>query len=89
MNQSRTANQWPTDPNEYEKTHLIGMGASAKVYIAKLRDGRECAVKLLDLESLIHDDVLDEIRKELQAMALCRHPNVISHYVSFHHKRQM
>ena len=30
----------------------------------------------------IFTDVLDEIRKELQAMALCRHPNIISHYVS-------
>ncbi|CAD7962309.1 unnamed protein product [Amoebophrya sp. A25] len=82
---------WPADPSAYEKTTLIGTGASAKVYIAKLKgeEKRTCALKILDLEALVHDDVLDEIRKELQAMALCRHPNVISHYVSFPYKRQM
>ncbi|CAD7926185.1 unnamed protein product [Amoebophrya sp. A120] len=88
MNASGGTN-WPSDPNAYEKTTLIGTGASAKVHIAKTNDNRICALKILDLEALVHDDVLDEIRKELQAMALCRHPNVISHYVSFPYKRQM
>jgi len=39
-------------PEAYEKTHVIGSGASAKVYIAKCQDGseRECALKILDLE---------------------------------------
>ena len=87
---SITEAPWPADPNEYEKTYLIGQGASARVHIAKnIRDGRKCAVKIMDLEALINDDLLDEIRKELQAMTLCRHPNVISHYVSFPYKHKM
>lgn len=71
MNASGGTN-WPVDPAEYEKTCIIGSGASAKVHIARTKDGRKCALKILDLEALVHDDVLDEIRKELQAMALCR-----------------
>ncbi|CAD7926186.1 unnamed protein product [Amoebophrya sp. A120] len=81
--------KWPSDPNAYEMTTLIGTGASARVHIARTNDNRTCALKILDLEALANDDVLDEIRKELQAMALCRHPNIISHYVSFPYKRQM
>lgn len=81
--------EWPADPAAYEKTHVIGSGASAKVVVAKLQDGRKCAVKILDLEALSHDNILDEIQKELIAMQQCRHPNILNHFVSFPHKMQM
>lgn len=81
---------WPTDPNSYENTHLIGSGSSAKVFIAKTPEGRRCAVKVLKLESQhVGDDCFEEIRKELQAMSQCRHPNIMQHYTSFPSRRQM
>eukprot|EP00397_Hematodinium_sp_SG-2012_P014652 GEMP01014900.1.p1 GENE.GEMP01014900.1~~GEMP01014900.1.p1 ORF type:complete len:332 (-),score=61.58 GEMP01014900.1:1689-2684(-) len=81
---------WPLAPNCYENTHLIGSGSSAKVFIAKVPDGRRCAVKILNLEAKqVVDDHFEEIRKELQAMSSCRHPNIMQHYTSFPSQRLM
>lgn len=81
---------WPKDSESYKQTYLIGSGSSAKVFIAHLPDGRQCAVKVLNLEAQqIGDDCFEEIRKELQAMSSCRHPNIMQHFTSFPFQRQM
>jgi serine/threonine-protein kinase OSR1/STK39 len=46
------------------------------------------AVKIIELEE-VADSSLEEIRRELQMMRMCRHENVIAYHVAFPAKRQM
>eukprot|EP00747_Dinoflagellata_sp_TGD_P167074 gnl/TRDRNA2_/TRDRNA2_190899_c0_seq1.p1 gnl/TRDRNA2_/TRDRNA2_190899_c0~~gnl/TRDRNA2_/TRDRNA2_190899_c0_seq1.p1 ORF type:complete len:346 (+),score=79.87 gnl/TRDRNA2_/TRDRNA2_190899_c0_seq1:126-1040(+) len=48
----------------------------------------EVAVKIIELEEFA-DSSLEEIRRELQMMRMCRHENVIAYHVAFPAKRQM
>jgi len=52
------------------------------------RMGTEVAVKIIELEEFA-DSSLEEIRRELQMMRMCRHENVIAYHVAFPAKRQM
>ena len=74
--------EWPTDPSSYELIGKIGHGAFATVWRAKTSDdGRECAVKVLNLDNI--DTNLSEIRREVHAMRLSSHPNVLTCYTAF------
>jgi serine/threonine-protein kinase OSR1/STK39 len=73
---------FPPDPNAYEILEEIGHGASAKVMRAVCKaNGKEVAVKVMDLVNGAPD--LEEIRKEIQAMSMCRHANLVSNECSF------
>ncbi|KAI9592028.1 kinase-like domain-containing protein [Syncephalis fuscata] len=64
---------WPT----------IGFGASAMVYAAIFKpDGRRVAVKIIDLDAFERTQI-DQLRREIQNLSLCRHPNVLRTYGSF------
>jgi serine/threonine-protein kinase OSR1/STK39 len=62
------------------------------VYKANVQDGpkkgTDVAVKVIELEEFA-DSSLEEIRRELQMMRMCRHENVITYHVAFPAKRQM
>ena len=73
--------EWPTGPESYEFIGKIGQGAFATVWKAKTREGRECAVKVLNLDHV--DSNLSEIRQEVQAMCLSAHPNVLTCCTAF------
>ena len=40
------------------------------------------AIKIVDMEAF-QDNAMDDIRKEINIMSSCKHPNVISYFVSF------
>jgi len=84
--------EWPNTSEGYELTARIGHGAFATVHKAVVRAGAkanaEVAVKIIELEEFA-DSSLEEIRRELQMMRMCRHNNVIAYHVAFPAKRQM
>mmetsp|Transcript_98665 Transcript_98665/g.318128 ORF Transcript_98665/g.318128 Transcript_98665/m.318128 type:complete len:353 (-) Transcript_98665:240-1298(-) len=86
------ASEWPNSSDGYDLTARIGHGAFATVHKAVVKTGSkaksEVAVKIIELEEFA-DSSLEEIRRELQMMRMCRHENVIAYHVAFPAKRQM
>jgi serine/threonine-protein kinase OSR1/STK39 len=87
-----TASEWPNNADGYQLTTRIGHGAFATVHKAIVKSGTkassEVAIKIIELEEFA-DSSLEEIRRELQMMRMCRHENVIAYHVAFPAKRQM
>jgi hypothetical protein len=71
--------------DDYDRIRTIGAGASASVYSAKFKPTQSIvAIKVVDLEeSNIEDSRLEALRKEIQIMALCRHPHLLEVFQSF------
>ncbi|KAG2499215.1 hypothetical protein HYH03_002795 [Edaphochlamys debaryana] len=79
---------WPTDASQYQILDDCGRGVSATVHRARcLPNGAECAVKLMNLESMNCD--LDEIIHEAQTMRMYNHPNILPLYCSFVHGQEL
>jgi len=83
---------WPNSSDGYNLVTRIGHGAFATVHKAIVKTGprenSEVAVKIIELEEFA-DSSLEEIRRELQMMRMCRHENVIAYHIAFPAKRQM
>lgn len=84
--------EWPNNSDGYDLLVRIGHGAFANVHRAVVKSGshagQEVAVKVIELEEFA-DSSLEEIRRELQMMRMCRHENVIAYHVAFPARRQM
>mmetsp|Transcript_159090 Transcript_159090/g.296392 ORF Transcript_159090/g.296392 Transcript_159090/m.296392 type:complete len:362 (-) Transcript_159090:202-1287(-) len=84
--------EWPNNADGYELVTRIGHGAFAEVHKARIKegkhDGTEVAIKIMELEESA-DSSLEEIRRELQMMRMCRHENIIVYYIAFPARRQM
>ena len=78
--------EFPTDEASYELDLPIGYGAFATVYKAKIvkgpRSDQFVAIKVIDLE-VLEGTTFDDIRRELQIMRMCVHPNVLTYHVAF------
>jgi len=78
--------QWPKTANGYQLKCPIGYGTFAVVHKAmcKKEDGaeEEVAVKVIDLEDC-SDSTFEELRREMSAMRLSRHDNVLQFHVAF------
>ncbi|RKP08652.1 kinase-like domain-containing protein, partial [Thamnocephalis sphaerospora] len=62
---------------------VAGYGASAVVHAAIFKlDGRKVAIKIIDLDAFERTQI-DQLRREIQNLSLCRHPNVLRVYGSF------
>merc|ERR1712137_204426 len=73
---------FPSTADAYELRHPIGKGATANVWHAYcVPQQKEVAIKIIDLENCPSN--LDDIRKEIQLMRLCSHPNLVSYRSSF------
>jgi len=84
--------EWPSSADGYELMTRIGYGAFAVVHKAVVKAGANAganvAVKMIDLEEFA-DSSMEEIRRELQTMRMCRHENLIAYHIAFPAKRQM
>ncbi|KAJ3134881.1 hypothetical protein HK101_004293 [Irineochytrium annulatum] len=68
---------------DYELGVPIGYGSSAIVCIARYRPtGRQVAIKIIDLD-MFERNQIDELRREIQIMALSKHPNLLPVHGSF------
>ncbi|GJJ73601.1 serine/threonine-protein kinase OSR1/STK39 [Entomortierella parvispora] len=65
------------NPEDYDVRNPIGYGSSAVVYDAYYKPlNKRVAIKVIDLD-MFERNQIDELRRETQVMALCKHPNVL------------
>jgi len=75
--------QYSMNTTDYEIGNPIGYGSSAVVYIAKYKPlNKNVAIKMIDLDQFERNQI-DELRREIQNMNLCRHPNLLPVFGSF------
>lgn len=81
-----TGHDFPTIADAYSLDMPIGYGAFATVYKAHIlegpRTGQSVAIKVIDLD-VLEGTTFDDIRRELQIMRMCVHPNVLTYHVAF------
>ncbi|KAF9426717.1 hypothetical protein BGZ94_006109 [Podila epigama] len=71
------------NPDDYDIRLPIGYGSSAVVYNAYYKPlNKRVAIKVIDLD-MFERNQIDELRRETQVMALCKHPNVIRVHGAF------
>ncbi|KAG0341282.1 hypothetical protein BG000_009630 [Podila horticola] len=65
------------NPEDYDIRLPIGYGSSAVVYNAYYKPlNKRVAIKVIDLD-MFERNQIDELRRETQVMALCKHANVL------------
>mmetsp|Transcript_11087 Transcript_11087/g.22096 ORF Transcript_11087/g.22096 Transcript_11087/m.22096 type:complete len:685 (-) Transcript_11087:1752-3806(-) len=73
---------YPSSASGYELTEQIGQGTTATVFRAWCAEvEEEVAVKIVDLEWF--QASLEDIWREIQAMSMSSHPNVVAYWTSF------
>lgn len=74
---------------DYRLEQAIGYGSSAVVHLATyLPTGASVAVKIIDLDRFERNQI-DTLRREIQVMSLCRHPNLLRVLASFVNESQL
>lgn len=83
---SGSSRDFPAKASAYSLDAPIGYGAFATVYKASVKEGlhagQHVAIKVIDLE-VLEGTTFDDIRRELQIMRTCVHPNILSYFVAF------
>lgn len=75
--------------SDYWVGDAIGYGSSAVVYRALYKPLQlTIAIKMMELDAFERHQI-DELRRELQIMTLCRHPHVLPVYGSFVHESKL
>jgi serine/threonine protein kinase len=74
---------------DYQLGAVIGFGSSAIVYMAKyLPLSMDVAIKMIELDHFERNRI-DELRKEIQVMAFCKHSNLLGNLTSFVHESKL
>lgn len=67
-----------TRVGKYELGKTIGEGSFAKVKLAKnVENGDYVAIKILDRDHVLKHKMMDQLKREISAMKIINHPNVI------------
>jgi len=75
--------------DDYEIGAQIGNGSSAVVYVGKFKPSQKTVcLKVIDLD-MFERNQIDGLRKEIQIMSLCKHPNILTVYGSFVHESKL
>ena len=65
----------------YELGRLLGQGTFAKVYHARnIITGMSVAIKITGQDKILKVGMIDQIKREISAMRLTRHPHVVELY---------
>ncbi|KAL6584952.1 CBL-interacting serine/threonine-protein kinase 25 [Orobanche minor] len=63
---------------KYEIGRLLGKGTFAKVYHARdLKTSESVAIKVLSIDQIKKEGLIEQIKREISVMRLVRHPNVV------------
>ncbi|CAI9774765.1 unnamed protein product [Fraxinus pennsylvanica] len=64
--------------NKYELGQLLGYGAFAKVYHARdVRTGQSVAIKVVDKEWILKENLKENVIREISIMCWLRHPHIV------------
>ncbi|CAL0315418.1 unnamed protein product [Lupinus luteus] len=75
---SKNAPKPRTRVGKYELGKTIGEGSFAKVKLARNVDSRNhVAIKILDRNHVLRHNMMEQLKKEISAMKLINHPNVV------------
>ncbi|RZC01477.1 CBL-interacting serine/threonine-protein kinase 9 isoform D [Glycine soja] len=70
-----------TRVGKYELGKTIGEGSFAKVKFAKnVENGNHVAIKILDRNHVLRHKMMEQLKKEISAMKMINHPNVVKIY---------
>lgn len=63
---------------KYELGKTIGSGSFSKVKVGKdVETGRECAIKIIDVEQLAREHLEDQLKREIVSMKVLQHENIV------------
>lgn len=63
---------------KYELGRLLGQGSFAKVYHARnIKTSQSVAIKVIEKEKVFKVGLIDQIKREISAMRLVKHPNIV------------
>ncbi|KAF5184556.1 CBL-interacting serine/threonine-protein kinase [Thalictrum thalictroides] len=63
---------------KYEMGRLLGQGTFAKVYYGKnLSSGESVAIKVINIDQVKKEGLMEQIKREICVMHLVRHPNIV------------
>ncbi|PIA44067.1 hypothetical protein AQUCO_01800249v1 [Aquilegia coerulea] len=63
---------------KYEMGRLLGQGTFAKVYYGKnISSGESVAIKVINIDQVKKDGLMEQIKREISVMHLVRHPNIV------------
>lgn len=89
LNNNGESEEFSMSPSDYRLEEPIGYGSSAIVYLATyLPTQSRVAIKIIELDRFEKNQI-DALRREIQVMRLCCHPNLLGVLVSFVHESQL